>query len=307
MTEAGAPEPDPSAIGVIPKPPFVRLPDPAALFAAPRRALPHARRAATTWRPTSRFLAGLADAQAPRIDGRAAPELPGRRRRSTRAARHAMPPLDRAGFAAGRACRRCSTGCCAARRGLDMPPAGARRARPRRRAPATPSGPRWSRTCSPTPSRSRRSPSTRCVAAALQVHFARLAARLDAGGAEAGRRRRLPGLRRRRRSASLVVGWTRRRGRALLLLLALRHALELRPRQVHALRLDRGRSRFREIAGGDGTVKAEVCGACRGYVKVLYQQKDPELDPVADDVASARPRPAGPRARLPPRRASTRS
>jgi FdhE protein len=43
---------------------------------------------------------------------------------------------------------------------------------------------------------------------------------------------------------------------------------------------------LREVAGGGGTVKAEVCGGCRGYVKVLYQQKAPELDPIADDVAS---------------------
>ena len=43
---------------------------------------------------------------------------------------------------------------------------------------------------------------------------------------------------------------------------------------------------FREIDGGDGQVKAEVCGACHGYVKVLYQQKDPSLDPIADDVAT---------------------
>jgi FdhE protein len=33
-------------------------------------------------------------------------------------------------------------------------------------------------------------------------------------------------------------------------------------------------------------VKAETCGSCRGYVKILHQHKDPALDPVADDVAS---------------------
>jgi len=40
-----------------------------------------------------------------------------------------------------------------------------------------------------------------------------------------------------------------------------------------------------EIDGGDGTNK-EVCRACRSYAKVLYQQTDPALDPVADDVAA---------------------
>ena len=54
---------------------------------------------------------------------------------------------------------------------------------------------------------------------------------------------------------------------------------------MHALRRDRDIS-FRSIDGGDGTVKAECCGACRGYVKVLYQQQAPALDPVADDFAT---------------------
>ena len=33
-------------------------------------------------------------------------------------------------------------------------------------------------------------------------------------------------------------------------------------------------------------VKAEACDECRSYVKVLYTDKDPLLDPVADDLAS---------------------
>jgi FdhE protein len=42
---------------------------------------------------------------------------------------------------------------------------------------------------------------------------------------------------------------------------------------------------FREIEG-QPTVKAEVCGKCRGYVKILYQVNDPSLDPMADDMAT---------------------
>ena len=33
-------------------------------------------------------------------------------------------------------------------------------------------------------------------------------------------------------------------------------------------------------------MKAVCCSECRSYVKILYQQKDPSLDPVADDIAS---------------------
>mgnify|MGYP001766680952 FL=1 len=43
---------------------------------------------------------------------------------------------------------------------------------------------------------------------------------------------------------------------------------------------------YREIEGGDGVVKAEVCEACAAQVKILHQVKDPDIDPFADDVAS---------------------
>jgi FdhE protein len=33
-------------------------------------------------------------------------------------------------------------------------------------------------------------------------------------------------------------------------------------------------------------VRAETCEQCRGYCKILYQEKDPGVEPVADDLAS---------------------
>jgi FdhE protein len=36
----------------------------------------------------------------------------------------------------------------------------------------------------------------------------------------------------------------------------------------------------------DAAVRAETCEQCRGYRKILYQEKDPGVEPVADDVAS---------------------
>lgn len=44
--------------------------------------------------------------------------------------------------------------------------------------------------------------------------------------------------------------------------------------------------KFQEVEGSGGTVKAETCDECRGYVKVLYRQKNEALDPIADDVAT---------------------
>jgi hypothetical protein len=37
---------------------------------------------------------------------------------------------------------------------------------------------------------------------------------------------------------------------------------------------------YQEVEDGAGTVKAETCDNCHGYVKVLYQTKDPDLEPL---------------------------
>jgi FdhE protein len=43
---------------------------------------------------------------------------------------------------------------------------------------------------------------------------------------------------------------------------------------------------YHVIDGQPETVKAETCDQCGHYVKVLYQIKDPALDPLADDIAT---------------------
>jgi FdhE protein len=40
------------------------------------------------------------------------------------------------------------------------------------------------------------------------------------------------------------------------------------------------------IEGDSGAVKAEACGGCHSYAKMLYQLKDMKVDPVADDLAT---------------------
>lgn len=40
------------------------------------------------------------------------------------------------------------------------------------------------------------------------------------------------------------------------------------------------------IEGDKGAVKAEACEECGSYLKILYLEKDPYLDPTADDLAS---------------------
>jgi len=40
------------------------------------------------------------------------------------------------------------------------------------------------------------------------------------------------------------------------------------------------------IESGSAAIKAESCEACHGYLKILYMDKDPNVDALADDVAS---------------------
>jgi FdhE protein len=43
---------------------------------------------------------------------------------------------------------------------------------------------------------------------------------------------------------------------------------------------------YHSIAGGSEAIRAESCGKCHTYRKILYQEKDPGVEPVADDLAS---------------------
>jgi FdhE protein len=40
------------------------------------------------------------------------------------------------------------------------------------------------------------------------------------------------------------------------------------------------------VEGGGDAVKAEACDACHSYLKQMYMTKAPEVDPVADDLAT---------------------
>lgn len=43
---------------------------------------------------------------------------------------------------------------------------------------------------------------------------------------------------------------------------------------------------YRSAETDEATVKAEVCRECSKWVKIMYQNKNPTLEPIADDVAS---------------------
>lgn len=41
-----------------------------------------------------------------------------------------------------------------------------------------------------------------------------------------------------------------------------------------------------QLEGSDGRVRAETCDECHSTLKIVYQEKDPNVDPVADDLAT---------------------
>jgi FdhE protein len=123
------------------------------------------------------------------------------------------------------------------------------------------------------------------VAAALQVHFARLAAALPPGAATL-----LPV-----RGACPACGSAPGAG----IITATGPTPGLRYlhcglcatawNHVRAVCITCGESKSlaqHAVEGGNGAVKAETCDACGSFAKMLYQEQDPQMDPVADDLAS---------------------
>jgi FdhE protein len=281
MAKPGVPRHEPIPIGDVTAAPFTRLPDPAVLFrqrAGRFRALAEGHQL----RSYLAFLSELADIQHGIQDGLPDPDLPGIEVLA-RAHEHAMPPLDRGRFTLDPACEATLGRLLAAADGIDMP-AAARAALGKLRAAdgGTIALAMHSVLADSLPVEA--IAEHVFVAAALQVHFARRAARLDAArlvpvGDGACPACGGPPV------TSVIVGWRGAQG-ARFCVCALCATLWNHVRiKCVACGSTKGIS-YREVDDGPGTVKAETCSSCRSYVKILDQQKDPLLDPVADDVGS---------------------
>jgi FdhE protein len=281
MSKVGAPRHDPVPIGEVAEPPFARLPDPLTIFAQRTQRL-RALSRDSELAPYLLFLSRLTEAQYRIQDELPEPEMPDAAA-VARAREHAMPPLDRGHFTADAAFEATLERFLSLAQTLEMPPT-ARTALERVLAldPAGRDGMMRDLLADAVPVEALAEHVF--VAAALQIHFARLAARLDAkalvpvgdgacpacGGPPV---------------ASMVVGWmgahnTRFCGCSLCG--TLWNAVRIKCMLCGSTK----GIGYREIAGGPGIVKAETCDECRGYVKLLQQNKDPDVDPVADDVAS---------------------
>ena len=281
MTELRAPGHDPIPIGEVVKAPFARLPNPLAMFAGRGHRL-KALADGHTLRPYLLFLADLSDIQHRLQAGLPDPELPSAEALA-RSRQHRMPPLDRARFTSDAAMNAVWRHFVVMTDSIAMPDV-ARLALARVKAAGE-----ADRTAMMGAVLSNAIPVKELaehvfVAAALQVHFARLAARLDAGAllplgdgvcpACGGPQ-----------VSSMVVGWSGAQS-ARFCACSLCGTLWNYPRVRCTLCGATKGIAYQEIAGGPAAVKAETCESCRGYVKILHQHKEPTLDPVADDVAT---------------------
>lgn len=276
-------QPDPSAIGRLIKPAFAVLPVPPLLFRQ-RAERFEVLAQGDALSPYLHFLARLSRVQGDLADALPVP-APIETDRVERAHANAMPPLDRAAMASSSALRETIA------RFLD---AAAPIEKPAQATDAL----EWLQRTTPEALNEiignvladsipvEALPQHLYVSAAAQVHAAKLAATLDAARlvpVETGLCPTCGGP----PVCSLVV---ERQGAE-----GTRYAVcAFCGTQWHEVRvkcLACGSTKgigYKEPEGLEqaATVKAETCDSCRSWVKILYQNKNPSLEPVADDVAS---------------------
>jgi FdhE protein len=279
MSKAGDIRPDPTMIGNIAEPPFVRLPDASSVFAM------RAQRFATLaigheLGPYLNFLAALSRVQHHVQARLPEPAMPSAAARA-RSREAGMPPLDRGHAVADPVLDITLDRLFVALADIDMP-AAARAALARASvAGAARSAMIRAVLADTTPAEDLADHIY--VAAGLQIHFARQAARLDAAALVPVGEGACPacgGV----PVTSQIVGWRGAHGARFC-------TCAWCATQWHVVRIkcvlcgSTGGIAYQEINGA-GKVKGETCEGCQRYVKILHQHEDPALDPVADDVAS---------------------
>lgn len=281
MSDVGAPRHDPVPIGDISTPPFAKLPDPANLFRTRAERLrflagPH------HLGPYLRFLADLADIQHSIQDGLAAPDIP-QPDALERAREFGMPPLDRGRFVIEPVFETTLDRLFDAATAMPMPDT-ARAALLAAKDADAQARDEMVRNVLADSIPIETLASHVYVAAALQVHFARVASKLDAeglvpvgdgvcpvcGGPPV---------------ASMVVGWqgaANTRFCVCSLCETWWHFVRIR---CTACGTTKGIG-YKEVEGAGSNVQAETCEECHSYAKIMHQEKEPGLEPVADDVAT---------------------
>jgi len=281
MTQVGPTQFDPIAIGEVAKPPFARLPDPTAIFGRRCERL-RALAEQHKLRPYLLFLADLCAVQHRLQPGLPRADLPDPDA-IARARQFKMPPLDRAGFTRDAAMDAAWESLLALASEIAMPD-DARAALTRVRAADSSAAQGMVSAVLENTIPVEAMAEHVFVAAALQIHFARLASQLDAKALVPVGQGVCPACGSPPVS-SMVVGWSGALNTRFCSC-SLCGTLWNYPRIKCVLCGATEGIGYEEIAGGGGSVKAETCDSCRGYLKILQQQTHPSLDPVADDVAT---------------------
>jgi FdhE protein len=282
MSESGSAR-SPIPMGEVANPPFVRLPEPQTHFRI------RAQRFAVLSQghdlePYLRFMAELAEAQHRVQDGLPQPDMPAAEA-IERAREYGMPPLDRNRFTADAAFDATLDRLFSLATQIEMPET-ARQALDRVTQMDAVARAAMVGGVLEDAVAIEALAEHAYVAAGLQVHFARLASRLNdkklvpvgegacpaCGGAPV---------------SSVVVGWQgahNTRFCSCSLCSTFWHVVRIKCTLCGSTK----GITYQEIENGPGTgqVRAETCDSCRCYVKILQQVAAPDLDPVADDVAT---------------------
>lgn len=278
---AQTPEPDPSMIGGVAEAPFALVP--AALMLFQERAKRFAFLAETSeLKPYLEFLAALTRLQARLVvQLPPVPPLPSARLAQARAA--AMPPIDRAALADDPAMHDTLAALVDGAVELAMPDP-ARLALDALRA-ADRADRSWllGNILSDTIPEDSVAPHL-FAAAAVQVHLARLAGTLMGGDLVPVGTGLCPAC-----GGRPVTSSVRGEQGVENVRYAACACCATRWNEVRVKCLCCGSTRgitYRSAETHDASVKAECCAECGSWVKILYQVKNPTLDPVADDVGS---------------------
>ena len=273
-------KPDPSMIGGIAKVPLVRLPDPVALFRTRAERFRFLAGHSANLAPYLQFLAAICDAQARVAQDLGAPSpLDPAWIETARASR--MPPIDRARLKhdLGRALDLFLR----AAADIDMPAPS--RAALEAVAAANASDRDWlmgNVLADQIPDDSV-APHL-FVAAAVQVHAALLAATLDPEKLVPIRTGVCPACGG-RPVASMVTENIGAEG-ARYASCACCQSLWNEVRVKCLCCGKNGKISHRSVEAEDAIIKAELCGDCGHWVKLMYQNRNATIEPVADDVAS---------------------
>ncbi len=275
------PLPDPSILEGVTPAPFVRLPDPASLFATRAARLDRLSQGSDL-APYLGFLRDIVRVQEAILPELPEPELPDPAALSL-AREHAMPALDRNRFTADAAFETTFDRFLAAAEPVAKPEAAqAALARVASASPAERDGLTRNLLAETIPVDA--VGEHVYAAAALQVHFTRLAARLDAAALVPVGDALCPACGG-RPATSIVVNWPKSHGARYCTCALCGTWWNYVRVRCTACGSTKGIG-YQEPEGGQGAIKAETCDTCNAYCKVLYLPVAHDMEPVADDVAS---------------------